>query len=200
MTRYLTGVSEYYGCSWKDKMSSKEKYKEMSQLLLERDNDCRKMRLHSLFEYMYEKDATDIAQWESYSPSVVRKARAMTVPPLQNIYEDTLLYPSKWVSPSLTRKDRRERLKQQADKEDIKSKHISDNNNINNNNINALKTTESFSCKCYSPQEKRRQFAKHILGSLPEDTITRSFDDETKETTATVRLQSSAHRPRSWSH
>lgn len=186
-------------------MSSEEKFKEMSNLLLQRDDDCKKMRLHSLFEYMYEKDANDISQEDSYSPSVVRKARAMTVPPLQDIYEDTMLYPSKWVSPTLTRKDRRERLKNQKVNEGRTNKISGDtNNNINSNDndqIIGLKTTEAFSTKFVSLQEKRSQFAKHVLGALPEDTITRSFEEEITDNereSMSSRLQVNTRRPRSW--
>jgi len=210
MTRYLSQVSGYYGCRWKQEVMPRNQaseYHQMTDLLQQRDTDCRKMRLHSLFEDLPVKE---IKQIEGYSPSAVRKHRAKTVPPLQDIYEDMIFYPSNWVSPSLTKKQRRDIL----NKRNKKFPSLNDENNNNNNNVTALRITETF----HSPQTKRRNFGKHFLTPLPENKITRSFDetitedeeeeedhmDSSGENVSVVRRRGSngersRYRPRSWS-
>ena len=141
-------------------------------ILQQRDTGYCRIRLGSLFEKMPKQE---LEHTESYSPSVIRKIRAKTVPPLQNIYEDTIFYPSNWISPSLTKKQRRDIIQKQASK---KQAAIDNNNNSNNRNTtSALRVTEKFETKFHSPQLKRKNFGKHNLMPLPEDKITRSFDE-----------------------
>ncbi|XP_066914201.1 uncharacterized protein [Clytia hemisphaerica] len=218
MTRYLSEVSGYYGCQWKPKnnmAAHKEKsYHQMTEILQQRETDCRRLRLSSLFETMPKNDI----HIEGYSPSAVRKLRAKTVPPLQNIYEDTIFYPSNWTSPSLTKKQRRERMNKRAASKKPVIAIIDENNNNNNNGFMkkntaaALRMTEKFETKYHSPQLKRKAFGKHNLIPLPEEKITRSFDESVIEETdeeeeeaqqqVIVRRGSAGERrfrPRSWS-
>ena len=186
MTRYLSEVSGYYGCQWRQatmmlqqqSQSGKDlSYRQMSGILQQRETDCRRLHLNGLFEKM-PKNEFELP--EGYSPSVVRKLRAKTVPPLQNIYEDTIFYPSNWASPSLTKKQRRDIVNKQASK---KRAAIDNNNNKLNdkNTTSALRVTEKFETKFHSPQLKRKNFGKHHLMPLPEDKITRSFDESIAE-------------------
>jgi len=205
MTRYLSEVSGYYGCQWKQGMIRQEKnYRQMSEILQQRETDCRQNRLNSFFDNVPTKEIQHI---EGYSPSAVRKQRAKTVPPLQNIYEDTIFYPSNWVSPSLTKKQRRELMNKKIAKLASKDEN-NNNNNIIKDNTSALRMKEKFETKFHSPQTKRRNFGKHHLEPLPEDKITRSFDEniveeeEENESNSVVRRRngnSPRWRPRSWS-
>lgn len=196
MTRYLSEVSGYYGCQWKQGIIRQEKnYHQMSEILQQRESDFRRNRLNSFFNNVPKKEIQHI---EGYSPSAVRKQRAKTVPPLQNIYEDTIFYPSNWVSPSLTKKQRRELMNMKVAKLVDKDE----------NNAFALRMTEKYETKFHSPQTKRRNFGKHHLEPLTEDKITRSFDEniygeeEEVESGSVIRRKggnSPRWRPRSWS-
>lgn len=215
MTRYLSEVSSYYGCQWRqDTMLQQHQqqqqhlqgglksYRHMSDdILQQRETDYRRLRLSSLFEKMPKHE---LEHTEGYSPSVIRKIRAKTVPPLQNIYEDTIFYPSNWASPSLTKKQRRDIIQKQAAK---KQAALDKNNNTKLNDRNttsALRVTEKFETKFHSPQLKRKNFGKHNLMPLPEEKITRSFDESIAEENEEDSSDESSHderryRARSWS-
>lgn len=212
MTRYLSEVSGYYGCQWRQDTMLQQQQQHQQQpvgfkshrhmsgdILQQRDTGYCRIRLGSLFEKMPKQE---LEHTESYSPSVIRKIRAKTVPPLQNIYEDTIFYPSNWISPSLTKKQRRDIIQKQASK---KQAAIDNNNNSNNRNTtSALRVTEKFETKFHSPQLKRKNFGKHNLMPLPEDKITRSFDEciaeeVEEESDDESSLGERRYRSRSWS-
>ena len=183
MTRYLSEVSGYYGCQWRQgtmldqqqqQQNKKMKYEQMTNILQQRDVNCRRMRLNSLFDKM---PKNELDHPEAYSPSVVRKLRAKTVPPLQNIYEDTIFYPSNWASPSLTKKQRRDIVNRQASKKQAALDRNNNNQQNVKNTTSALRVTEKFETKFHSPQLKRKSFGKHVLIPLAEDKMARSFDE-----------------------
>lgn len=215
MTRYLSEVSGYYGCQWRqdnrEGIEQKKDYSTMSQLLRQRDAHCRRLRLHSLFEDMPTNEHI-----EDYSPSAVRRQRAKSIPPLQDIYEDVIFHPSSWASPTLTRKQRREILNQRTHhtqnniNDNKRQRNMESNNNeYITNSCATLRITEKFTDSKYtSPQMKRRNYGKHSLSPLQEEKMIQSFEEaiseeENEYTDVVIRRTQNENRrkfrPRSWS-
>ena len=104
-------TNEHFKETNENRKETIDPFKETNENCNEINKNCNETNEHFKETNGHFKINVDFAFNEGlYSPAAVRRQRALSAPPLSDIYENTISFNSKWESPRISNKQRRESL------------------------------------------------------------------------------------------